>query len=73
MQALFNVSTCAGETDFVSPLNGTVRKYFIAAELVQWNYAPSGIDSLTNVSLNESERLELQCFVFYFITTLNHS
>lgn len=56
MQALFNVSLCAGETDSVTPLNGTVRKYFIAAELVRWNYAPSGIDSLTNVSLTESGR-----------------
>lgn len=56
MQALFNVSLCAGETDSVPPLNGTVRKYFIAAELVQWNYAPSGADSLTNVSLNETGR-----------------
>ncbi|XP_027004663.2 ferroxidase HEPHL1-like [Tachysurus fulvidraco] len=55
MQALFNVSQCAGETNSsVTPLNGTVRKYFIAAELVRWNYAPSGTDSFTNVSLNES-------------------
>ncbi|KAG7322312.1 hypothetical protein KOW79_013658 [Hemibagrus wyckioides] len=51
MQALFNVSLCAGETDSVTPLNGTVRKYYIAAEIVRWNYAPSGTDSFTNASL----------------------
>ncbi|XP_053501810.1 ferroxidase HEPHL1-like isoform X1 [Ictalurus furcatus] len=56
MQALFNVSLCAGETNSLIPLNGTVRKYFIAAELVRWNYAPSGIDSLTNLSLTENKR-----------------
>ncbi|KAI5629257.1 hephaestin-like protein 1 isoform X1, partial [Silurus asotus] len=54
MQAFFSVSQCAGVTNSSTTLNGKVRKYFIAAELVQWNYAPSGIDSLTNVSLNES-------------------
>ncbi|XP_053501525.1 ferroxidase HEPHL1-like isoform X2 [Ictalurus furcatus] len=56
MQALFHVSLCAGKTNSVTPLNGIVRKYFIAAELVRWNYAPSGIDRLTKVSLTESGR-----------------
>ncbi|KAF5904859.1 hephaestin-like protein 1 [Clarias magur] len=55
MQAMFNVSLCAGKTDSITPLNGTVRKYFIAAELIQWNYAPSGVDSLTNMSLTDPE------------------
>ncbi|KAK3522186.1 hypothetical protein QTP70_027002 [Hemibagrus guttatus] len=56
MQAMFSVSLCAGETDSVTALNGIVRKYFIAAELVRWNYAPSGIDSFTNASLTDSRR-----------------
>ncbi|KAL7847206.1 hypothetical protein SRHO_G00221860 [Serrasalmus rhombeus] len=55
MQALFRVSPCGLQDDSQAPLNGTVREYFIAAELVQWNYAPSGMDTLTNVSLTESQ------------------
>ncbi|KAL7871849.1 hypothetical protein SRHO_G00068320 [Serrasalmus rhombeus] len=55
MQALFHVSTCGMQEDTLASLSGTERKYFIAAELVQWNYAPSGIDTLTNVSLTESQ------------------
>ncbi|XP_062869627.1 ferroxidase HEPHL1 [Trichomycterus rosablanca] len=55
MQALFQVSHCGGQTNSVT-MDGTVRKYYIAAELVPWNYAPSGIDALTHVSLTESGR-----------------
>uniref|UniRef100_A0A3B4DAU7 ferroxidase n=1 Tax=Pygocentrus nattereri TaxID=42514 RepID=A0A3B4DAU7_PYGNA len=54
MQALFHVSTCGMQEDTLASLSGTERKYFIAAELVQWNYAPSGKDTLTNVSLTEN-------------------
>ncbi|XP_066507693.1 ferroxidase HEPHL1 [Hoplias malabaricus] len=55
MQALFNVSSCGLESDFMTPLSGTVRKYFIAAELVSWNYAPSGVDTVNNISLTKSQ------------------
>ncbi|KAI4896148.1 hypothetical protein NFI96_020013, partial [Prochilodus magdalenae] len=58
MQALFRVSPCGPQDskgDSKAPLKGKVREYFIAAELVQWNYAPSGMDTLTNVSLSDSQ------------------
>ncbi|XP_072514290.1 ferroxidase HEPHL1 [Salminus brasiliensis] len=55
MQALFRVSPCGLQGDSVAPLNGKVKEYFIAAEIVHWNYAPSGLDTLTNVSLIESQ------------------
>lgn len=55
MQALFQVSQCTGETDTTTG-TGMVRKYYIAAELVAWNYAPSGIDTLTHKPLTENGR-----------------
>uniref|UniRef100_A0A8C0H4S1 ferroxidase n=1 Tax=Chelonoidis abingdonii TaxID=106734 RepID=A0A8C0H4S1_CHEAB len=36
-----------------SSMNGTVRKYYIAAKEVQWNYGPSGLDQSTGKSLQE--------------------
>ncbi|XP_076876686.1 ferroxidase HEPHL1 [Brachyhypopomus gauderio] len=56
MQALLRVTPCAGQNDSLTTLNGTTRKYYIAAEILQWNYAPSGIDQLNNVFLNDSQR-----------------
>ncbi|XP_067289216.1 ferroxidase HEPHL1 [Pseudorasbora parva] len=53
MQALFKVSPCRDELNSTVPLNGKIRKYFIAAEKVRWDYAPSGMDKLTNESLTK--------------------
>jgi len=36
------------------PLNGTVRSYFIAAEEIDWDYAPSNMDLFHGVPLSES-------------------
>jgi hypothetical protein len=47
---LCSVSTCLAAT----------RHYYIAAEDVTWNYAPSGIDLLTAVPLPQQTRLNLQ-------------
>ncbi|KAG9263574.1 hephaestin-like protein 1 isoform X1 [Astyanax mexicanus] len=55
MQALFRVSPCGLQGDSMASLNGTVREYFIAAETVKWKYAPTGTDTLTNVSLTDSQ------------------
>uniref|UniRef100_A0AAR2L3N1 ferroxidase n=1 Tax=Pygocentrus nattereri TaxID=42514 RepID=A0AAR2L3N1_PYGNA len=49
MQALFRVSPCGLQDDSQAPLNGTVREYFIAAELVQWNYHTTVILSPSEV------------------------
>ncbi|XP_066533943.1 ferroxidase HEPHL1-like [Hoplias malabaricus] len=55
MQAFFNVSACGTQGNATVFSNATERHYFIAAELVQWNYGPSGIDIFNNVSLNDSQ------------------
>lgn len=42
---------------YVSPMEhdmSTTRSYFIAAEQVQWNYLPKGVDGVTGGSLNAS-------------------
>jgi hephaestin len=36
--------------------DGTVRTYYIAADEVTWNYAPSGIDQVTGKPFDEMER-----------------
>ncbi|XP_030648847.1 hephaestin-like protein 1 [Chanos chanos] len=54
MQALFEVSSCGDEGESVLPLGGQVRQYFIAAEKIKWNYAPSGTDTQHNLSLTDS-------------------
>lgn len=36
--------------------DGAVRNYYLAAEKVVWNYAPSGKDLINNVSLTEAGR-----------------
>jgi len=59
MQALFKVSSCRDKTNSTVPHNGKIRKYFIAAEKVRWNYAPSGMDKLTNESLTKPGRLNI--------------
>ncbi|XP_078613011.1 hephaestin-like protein [Branchiostoma floridae x Branchiostoma japonicum] len=50
MQALYNVSGC-GNVMPEEPLEGTVRHYYIAAEMMTWDYAPSGINHFEGGSL----------------------
>ena len=56
MQALFQVSSCGNRTDSEPPAEGRVRQYFIAAEKVLWNYAPSGMDIPQNILLTANGR-----------------
>ncbi|XP_072258731.1 ferroxidase HEPHL1 isoform X1 [Pyxicephalus adspersus] len=53
MLGLYNVGNC-GATP-VPPLQGTVKKYFIATEKVLWNYAPKNYDMFTNQPLDDPE------------------
>uniref|UniRef100_A0A6Q2Y5E2 ferroxidase n=1 Tax=Esox lucius TaxID=8010 RepID=A0A6Q2Y5E2_ESOLU len=57
MQALYEVAPCDGDVSNISatPSVGTVRKYYLAAEHVTWDYAPSGVDTHTNLSLTLPE------------------
>ncbi|XP_071378036.1 ferroxidase HEPHL1-like [Centroberyx affinis] len=53
MQALYEVKSCGSQAS-PSPVGGVMRDYYLAAEKVRWNYAPSGMDLINNVSLTES-------------------
>uniref|UniRef100_A0A3P8YNT2 ferroxidase n=1 Tax=Esox lucius TaxID=8010 RepID=A0A3P8YNT2_ESOLU len=59
MQALYEVAPCDGDVSNISatPSVGTVRKYYLAAEHVTWDYAPSGVDTHTNLSLTLSSEV----------------
>ncbi|XP_053564591.1 ferroxidase HEPHL1 [Bombina bombina] len=53
MMAFFNIGTC-GKT-LTSHMGGSVRKYFIAAEMTLWDYAPTGHNAFTGDLLNDSD------------------
>ncbi|XP_069577324.1 ferroxidase HEPHL1 isoform X1 [Brachyistius frenatus] len=54
MQAFYEVKSCdSGASSTV--MDGVVRNYYLAAEKVVWNYAPSGKDLINNVSLTEAD------------------
>ncbi|CAB4018123.1 hephaestin isoform X1, partial [Paramuricea clavata] len=56
MSALFNVTNCPGKTvPSTKPLDGKTRKYFIAAEEVVWDYAPSGLDNFNGGNLTSED------------------
>ncbi|ELK23585.1 Ceruloplasmin [Myotis davidii] len=51
LQAFFQVQDCNKPSSEVSIRGKHVRHYYIAAEEVIWNYAPSGIDTFTKENL----------------------
>ncbi|KAM9321158.1 ferroxidase HEPHL1 [Gastrophryne carolinensis] len=53
MMGLYNVETC--EANPMSLMSGPVRKYYIAAEKILWNYAPKNYDTFTNLALDDPE------------------
>lgn len=54
MQVFYEVRSCDNEAGFMLT-GGVVRNYYLAAEKVPWNYAPSGRDLINNVSLTEAD------------------
>ncbi|XP_006903188.1 PREDICTED: hephaestin-like [Elephantulus edwardii] len=52
MQALYNVKPCS-KAPPVHHLTGKVRRYFIEAQEIKWNYGPMGFDGRTGKSLLE--------------------
>ena len=52
-------STCGTKTEQVK-LDGKTRRYFIAAEEVIWNYAPSGYNGFDGGWLNTTGRFVFQ-------------
>ncbi|XP_053931226.1 hephaestin isoform X3 [Cuculus canorus] len=53
MGALYEVRPCSRQAP-PSTLEGRVRKYYIAAKEVQWDYGPSGLDQRTGKQLSEA-------------------
>uniref|UniRef100_T1IW54 Plastocyanin-like domain-containing protein n=1 Tax=Strigamia maritima TaxID=126957 RepID=T1IW54_STRMM len=58
MQAFFNVKTCDNKKKiqkkrFHHHPKGKTRTYYIAAEEVMWDYAPSGVDQETGIPLSQ--------------------
>nr|KAF6381582.1 hypothetical protein mPipKuh1_003208 [Pipistrellus kuhlii] len=51
LQAFFQVRNCSKPSSEDSIRGKHVRHYYIAAEEVIWNYAPSGMDTFTNKNL----------------------
>lgn len=65
-----NYASCAAKMDGQLPnptpvsfhFSGNVRRYYIAAELVDWNYAPTGWDNYMGLPLSQSPRAQYQNF-----------
>ncbi len=58
MFTFYNAEKCDKNKGKNEPeLNGKVREYFIAAEEVEWDYAPSGMNYFDGGKLNASDRL----------------
>ncbi|XP_073518282.1 ferroxidase HEPHL1 [Phyllobates terribilis] len=53
MMGLYNVGTCGHSPAALT--SGDVRKYFIAAEKVMWNYAPNNYDRFTHKTLTDPD------------------
>ncbi|CAB1333332.1 unnamed protein product [Coregonus sp. 'balchen'] len=54
MQALYEVVSCdsgGGVSPSAAPTAGPVRKYYLTAETITWDYAPTSTDTHTNLSL----------------------
>ncbi|KAM7398054.1 hypothetical protein PAMA_006090 [Pampus argenteus] len=54
MRAFYEVKSC-GTGASSTQMGGVVRHYYLAAEKVLWNYAPSGKDLINNVSLTDAD------------------
>ncbi|CAM4556627.1 unnamed protein product [Leuciscus chuanchicus] len=54
MQGFYEVSTCGSATS-PSEAPGTERRFYIAAEEMDWNYAPSGMNYMENETLTTQD------------------
>ncbi|KAK9962618.1 hypothetical protein ABG768_007975 [Culter alburnus] len=54
MQGFYEVSAC-GSTTSPTEAPGTERHFYIAAEEMDWNYAPSGMNYMNNASLTKPD------------------
>ncbi|XP_061455037.1 hephaestin-like isoform X2 [Rhineura floridana] len=61
MEAFYVVKNCSYQ-NLEAALKGKLRKYYIAAKEVQWNYGPSGLDLSSRKSLLEPNSFSEQFF-----------
>ncbi|XP_067220570.1 ferroxidase HEPHL1-like [Chanodichthys erythropterus] len=54
MQGFYEVSAC-GSANSPTEVPGTERRFYIAAEEMEWNYAPSGMNYMNNASLTKPD------------------
>lgn len=56
MQANFEVQNCGKTDDFENlPTKPPLREYYIAAQEVEWNYGPSGLNKISGKPLTEEK------------------
>ncbi|KAG8184023.1 hypothetical protein JTE90_011521 [Oedothorax gibbosus] len=53
MESFFSITKCPHSRNVQAALTGKIREFFIAAEEVEWDYAPSGLNKFTGVPLVE--------------------
>ena len=57
MYTLFNVTKCEGKSGHVPTVSGgKKRTYYIAANEMDWNYGPSGMNNIDGMSLTTPDR-----------------
>lgn len=72
MYALFNVTKCDGKTGLVPTVSGgKTRTYYIAANEVQWNYGPSGMNNMDGENLTKPDRYA--CAIIIQLTYLRNT
>ncbi|XP_071964870.1 hephaestin-like protein [Antedon mediterranea] len=54
--ALYTVSSECGTTEIDGELNDKVREYYISAEDVEWNYAPTGMDMFNGGDITDPNK-----------------
>ncbi len=57
MFTFYNAKECSNrEEDKRVDLDGKLRRYYIAAEEVEWDYGPTGMNKFDGGRLNETDR-----------------
>jgi hypothetical protein len=70
MEVFFTVKSCYSKTPVQDQLSGNIRHYYLAAELEEWDYAPSGMNLYDGKNLTEPGRLA--CTIVTYKTFIDH-
>lgn len=55
MESFININMCPHHRPMQPQLYGKVREFFIAAEELEWNYAPSGLNKFNGLPLEDDK------------------